>query len=138
MMPPPEFAPTVNVWPVVTNNIPFPIDGPPIPIGVPMLNSQSFSPVPLSSTKIIPDGINGVLAGELGPPNWLVAYGFPVAVICPENTTPFVTNGYTQVGYSVGYIQFIFPVSISIAVIVPLPMPLSIASNAGYTLALLT
>ena len=45
----------------------FPIDGLPIPIGVPTLNSHSFSTVSLSSAKIIPDGINGVLAGELGP-----------------------------------------------------------------------
>jgi hypothetical protein len=46
----------------------FPIDGPPpIPIGVPTLNSHSFSTVSLSSAKIITDGINGVLAGELGP-----------------------------------------------------------------------
>ena len=42
----------------------FPIDVPPIPIDVPTLNSHSFSPVSLSNVKIIPDGINGVLAGE--------------------------------------------------------------------------
>jgi hypothetical protein len=46
----------------------FPIDRPPIPIGVPTLNSHSFLPVSLSSAKIIPDGINGVLTGKLGPP----------------------------------------------------------------------
>ena len=94
-IPPPEFEPIVNFWPVVTNNIPFPTDGPPAPIGVPILNSQSFLPVSLSNAKIIPDGINGVLAGELGPPNWLVAYGFPVAVTCPENTNLLVTKGDT-------------------------------------------
>jgi hypothetical protein len=34
--------------------MPFPTDGPPIPIGVPTLNSQSFLPVSLSNAKIIP------------------------------------------------------------------------------------
>ncbi|MGZ5490428.1 MAG: hypothetical protein ACXWFC_07390 [Nitrososphaeraceae archaeon] len=68
-MPPPEFAPIVNVCPVITNNISFPTDGPPIPGGFPILNSQSFLPVSLSSAKIIPDGINGELTGELGPQN---------------------------------------------------------------------
>jgi hypothetical protein len=75
-----------------------------------------------------------VLVGELGPPYALVAYGFPVAVTCPENTIPFVTNGDTQVGYSVGCTHFIFPVFISMAVIVPLPMPFSIELKSGIIL----
>jgi hypothetical protein len=48
--------------------------------------------VSLSNANIIPDGFNSEL---VGPPNGLNLYGFPVAVLCPVNTTPLVTAGDT-------------------------------------------
>jgi hypothetical protein len=80
------------------------------------------------SLFFLPDGFNNVFTGVASSLN---AYGFPVAVISPENTIPLVTAGDTAVGNSVGYTHFILPVFISIAVIVPLPTPFSIASNTG-------
>jgi hypothetical protein len=77
---------------------------------------------------IIPDGFKGVFIGAASSLN---VYGFPVAVMCPENTIPLVTAGDAAVGKSVGCTHFILPVLMSIAVIVPLPMPFSIASNTG-------
>ena len=49
----------------------------------------------------------------------------------PENTTPFVTNGDTNVGYSVGCCHLILPVLISIAVIVPFRTPFAMETNTG-------
>ena len=46
---------------MVTNNNPFPTDGPPIPGGVPIVNCQIFLSVSISNANIIPDGINGEL-----------------------------------------------------------------------------
>src|SRR6476659_4514946 len=76
--------------PVVTKSIPRPIEDSPIPPGAPMLNSQIFLPVSLSSAIIIPDGFKGVFTGA---PSSLNGYGFPVAAICPEKTNPLVTTG---------------------------------------------
>jgi hypothetical protein len=116
--------------PVVTNSIPCPIEGPPTRIGAPTLNCQSFLRVSLSRAKIIPDGFNGV---EVIPISISHFYGFPIAVICRENTTPFVTAGETRVGNSVGYTHFILPVFISTAVTLPLPMPFAIDLNSGQS-----
>src|SRR5690348_1984483 len=128
MMYPPILEDISEGEPVVTNSIPCPTEGPPMPTGAPTLNSHSFLPVSLSSAKITPEEIRGVFDGA---PKSLYSYGLPVSVTWPEKTRPLVTSGDAQVGNSVGKVHLIFPDFISIAVTVPLPSPFLIASNAG-------
>lgn len=116
--------------PVITNSMPCPTDGPYTPIGEPTPYCQSVSPISLPSAIITPEGLIGVLVGA---PNTLYSYGLPVAVMCPEKTSPLVTTGETQVGNSVLCCHLILPASRSTAVMVPLPMLFGIASNIGST-----
>ena len=115
-------------YPAGTNNIPFPIDGPPTPISDPTLNVHNIFPVSLSSAMIIPVGAIGP---SCGVPNVFAVYGFPNVVLYPEITIPLVTNGDTLVGRSIGVCHLILPVCISNEVMGPFPMPLLVEFITG-------